>query len=168
MIDSSAINTRLADAQGSTWRENKLGLVFSSTDLRTRRDGVTHDIQRKEYVSYVGSIEQFKVYLLECAVRNSYGRYEQTIIVSHGAAWIRTMGEELFPDALQILDFYHLAENIYSFGKYLFAGDQPRYTAWSEELIALARKSTVAEITQRMEQYKGNTLPLGRSICTPY
>jgi hypothetical protein len=39
------------------------------------------------------------------------------------------MGEELFPDALQILDFYHLAENIYSFGKYLFPGDQPGYTA---------------------------------------
>jgi hypothetical protein len=71
------------------------------------------------------------------------------------------MGEELFPDALQILDFYHLAENIYNFGKYLFAGDQPRYTAWAEELIALARKSDSAEITRRLEQYKGNTLPAG-------
>jgi hypothetical protein len=99
MIDGSAINTRIKDAKGSTWRENKLGLVFNSTDLRTRRDGVTHDIQRKEYVSYVGSVEQFKDYLLECAVRNGYGRYEQTIIVSDGAAWIRAMGEELFPDA---------------------------------------------------------------------
>jgi hypothetical protein len=83
----------------STWRENKLGLVFSSTDLRTRRDGVTHDIERKEYVSYIGSVEQFKEYLLECAVRNGYGRYEQTIIVSDGAAWIRAMGEELFPES---------------------------------------------------------------------
>jgi hypothetical protein len=44
-----------------------------------RRDGVTHDIQRKEYVSYVGSVDQFKDYLLESAVRNGYGRYEQTI-----------------------------------------------------------------------------------------
>jgi hypothetical protein len=61
----------------------------------------------------------------------------------------------------QILDFYHLAENIYSFGKYLFPGDQPRYTAWAEELIALARKSDGAEITRRLEQYKGNTLPAG-------
>jgi hypothetical protein len=99
MIDGSAINTRIKDEQGSAWRENKLGLVFSSADLRTRRDGVTHDIERKEYVSYVGSVDQFKEYLLERAVRNGYGRYEQTIIVSDGAAWIRAMGEELFPDA---------------------------------------------------------------------
>jgi hypothetical protein len=30
------------------------------------------------------------------------------------------MGEERFPDALRILDFYHPAENIYSFGKSIF------------------------------------------------
>jgi hypothetical protein len=47
------------------------------------------------------------------------------------------MGEEIFPDALQILDFYHLAENIYSFGKYLFPGDPKQYTPWAEELIEL-------------------------------
>jgi hypothetical protein len=128
MADGAAINTRLKDEQGSSWRENKLGLVFSSTGLRKRNDGVTHDILKKEYIPYVGSVEQFKGYLLECAVRNGYGRYEQTILLSDGAGWIRNMGEELFPDALQILDFYHLAENIYSFGKYLFQGDSKQYT----------------------------------------
>jgi hypothetical protein len=120
MVVGAAVNTQLKDCQGSTWRENKLGLVFSSAGLRTRKDEVTHDILKEEYIPYIGSVEQFKGYLLECAVRNGYGRYEQTILLSGGAGWIRNMGEELFPDALQILDFYHLAENIYSFGKYLF------------------------------------------------
>jgi hypothetical protein len=166
MIDGSAINTRIKDEKGSSWRENKLGLVFSSTDLRKRKDGVTHDIQRKEYVSYVGSVEEFKAYLFECAVRNGYGRYGKTIIVSDGAAWIRAMGEELFPDALQILDFYHLAENIYSFGKYLFPGEAQRYTPWAEELIALLRDSRWQEVQGRLEQYKGATLPAG--VVNPY
>jgi hypothetical protein len=57
MVDGAAINTRLKDCQGSSWRENKLGLVFSSADLRTRKDGVTHDILKKEYIPYVGSVE---------------------------------------------------------------------------------------------------------------
>jgi hypothetical protein len=47
MVDGAAINTRKQDENGSSWRENKLGLVFSSADLRTRKDEVTHDIQRK-------------------------------------------------------------------------------------------------------------------------
>ncbi|MDR0637094.1 MAG: hypothetical protein LBF87_08450 [Treponema sp.] len=100
ILAGAAIHTRKKDENGSSWRENKLGLVFSSTDLWTRKDGVTHDILRKEYVPYIGSADRFKEPLFECAVRNRYGRYEQTIIVSDGAAWIRNMGEEVFPDAL--------------------------------------------------------------------
>jgi hypothetical protein len=141
MLDGAAIHTRKKDENGSSWRENKLGLVFRSADLRTRKDGVTHAILRKEYVPYIGSVDRFKEPLFECAVRNGYGRYEQTIIVSDGAAWIRNMGEEVFPDALQILDLYHLAENSYSFGKYLFQGDEKRCTLWAEELIELLRNS---------------------------
>jgi hypothetical protein len=114
----------------------------------------------------LGSVEQFKGYLLECAVRNGYGRYEQTILVSDGAGWIRNMGEELFPDALQILDFYHLAENIYSFGKYLFPGDPKQYTPWAEELIELLRNSRGEEVLRRLEGYKGKTLPAG--VVNPY
>jgi hypothetical protein len=60
MADGAAVNTRLKDEQGSSWRENKLALVFSSTDLRTRKDGVTHDILKKEYMPFLGSAEQFK------------------------------------------------------------------------------------------------------------
>jgi hypothetical protein len=166
MIDGAAINTRKKDENGSSWRENKLGLVFSSADLRTRRDGLTHDILRKEYVPYLGSVDRFKEHLFECAVRNGYGRYEQTIIASGGAAWIRTMGEELFPDALQILDFYHLAENIYSFGKHLFPGDEKHYTPWAEELIVLLRNSRPEEVMRRLERYKGKAFPAG--VVNPY
>jgi len=166
MVDGAAINTRKKDEKGSTWRENKLALVFSSTDLRTRRDGITQDILRKEYMPCLGSVEEFKHYLFECAVRNGYGRYEQTIIVSDGAAWIRNMGEELFPDALQILDFYHLAENIYGFGKYLFQGDEKRYTPWAEALIGLLRNSRSEEVLHQLEPYQGKTLPPG--VVNPF
>jgi hypothetical protein len=166
MVDGAAINTRLKDCQGSSWRENKLALVFSSTDLRKRKDGITHDILKKEYMPCLGSVEQFKGYLMECAVRNGYGRYEQTILVSDGASWIRNMREELFPDALQLLDFYHLAENIYSFGKYLFQGDVKQYTPWAGGLIGLLRNSRREEVQKRMEPYKEKTFPGG--VVNPY
>jgi hypothetical protein len=32
--DGAALNTRLKDETGSTWRENKLGEVFTSKDIR--------------------------------------------------------------------------------------------------------------------------------------
>jgi hypothetical protein len=166
MVDGAAINTRKKDGEGSTWRENKLGVVFSSEDLRTRKDGKTRDILKKEYVSYIGTVEEFKKHLFECALRNGYGRYQTTVMISDGAAWIRNMGEELFPDAVQILDFYHLAENIYSFAKHLHGEDPARYKPWAEELIGLAREGKSVELLRKLEPYQGRKLPAG--VVNPY
>jgi hypothetical protein len=59
------------------------------------------------------------------------------------------------------LDFYYLAENIYSFGKYVYQGDVMRYTPWVEELIELLRNSRWEEALRRLEVYKGKTFPAG-------
>ena len=115
-MDGAALNTRTKDKEGSTWRENKLGLVFSSKNILTRinkKGEKTSQIMKKEYTSYIGSVDEFKKYLFACAVRNGYGQYKTTIILSDGATWIRNMCEELFPDAIQILDLFHLCENTY-------------------------------------------------------
>jgi hypothetical protein len=46
--------------------------------------------------------------MFSLAVRNGYGKYKETVLIGDGATWIRSMKEELFPDAQQILDFSHL------------------------------------------------------------
>lgn len=45
------------------------------------------------------------------------------------------MKEELFrPDALQILDFFHLSENVYSYAKAKYNMDESRYVPWVERV----------------------------------
>ena len=62
--DGAALNTRHQNEQGSSWRENKLGIVFSTQDIkyyRNARTGVRqHRIERREYVAFIGGVEQFK------------------------------------------------------------------------------------------------------------
>ncbi|MDR2094065.1 MAG: hypothetical protein LBP76_00920 [Treponema sp.] len=167
MMDGTFITTRERDESGSSWQENKLGLIFNSNDLHRRRvkgagEGETHcDITKQEYVSYLGSAEEFKKHLYDCALRNGYGQFRTTVIVSDGATWIRNIAEELFPDAEQILDLFHLKENIYRFGKYLFGDDGAGYTGWAETLIGLAEDSRTEELLGRVEQYQGKRMPAG-------
>ena len=74
--DGASINTRYKDNDGSTWRENKLGVVFSSDNIyswHSKRGELQHQIQKKEYVSYIGSVEEFQKHLLACALRNVMG-----------------------------------------------------------------------------------------------
>lgn len=136
-FDGAALNTRIRDADGSTWRENKLGIVFSSDKIYywKDRDGKQHhQVREREYISYIGSVSEFKKHCLACALRNGYGKYRQTVILSDGAPWIANMALEVFPDAQHILDLFHLKENVYDFAKAKFRQDASAYVPWSERI----------------------------------
>jgi hypothetical protein len=100
--DGAALNTRFKNEEGSTWRENKLGEVFSSKDIyfwNDKKGRRQHRIMKREYISFVGAASEFKKHLLACALRGGYGCFKKAVILSDGATWIRNMAEEMFPDA---------------------------------------------------------------------
>jgi hypothetical protein len=151
--DGAALNTRQKDETGSTWRENKLGEVFSSDYIRwwTDKHGKPqHTITRKEYVSYIGPAEEFKKHLLACAVRNGYGSYKETVLLSDGATWIRNVKEELFPDAQQILDFYHLCENVNDYAKSIFNMNESRYRPWADQICASLKAGGYKDVLREL------------------
>jgi hypothetical protein len=157
--DGAALNTRQKDESGSTWRENKLGEVFSSDGIRwwTDKHGkLQHTLTRKEYVSYIGSAEEFKKHLFACAVRNGYGRYKETVLLSDGATWIRNVKEELFPEAQQILDFFHLCENVNDYAKSIFNMDEARYRPWAEQVCASLKAGKYRDVLQELGKPAGN------------
>jgi hypothetical protein len=165
--DGAALNTRYKDESGSTWRENKLGMIFSSDNIRYWHDKhgeKQHKITKREYVSYIGSVVEFRKYLFACAIRNGYGAYKQTVILGDGAAWIRNMKEELFPDAQQILDYYHLCENVYTFAKQVFKMDESKYKPWAErickELKVSHSNEVIAEIKLLSKKKVGGKSPI--------
>ncbi len=134
--DGSAINTRHTSTEGTSWRENKLAIIFSSKDVTShieKNGKIKHTIHNRDYVTYLGDVEGFKRLLFTHAVSYGYGRYEETVVVSDGSAWIDNMGEELFPDAQRILDLYHLKENVYSYAKEKFRYVEEQYRPWAEK-----------------------------------
>jgi len=165
MTDGAAVNTRIEDENGSTWRENKTVMVFTDKDMIKRKDG-GHIIVKKEYMAYIGRSEDFKKYVLDTAVRGGYGNVKAVVVIADGAAWIRNMCEEIFPDAVQILDYYHLKENIYSYAKYKFNNDSARYTAWAE---AAADKIWAGLVDELLENLPSNEkLPAGTTNLKTY
>ena len=158
--DGAALNTRLKDEHGSSWRENKLGEVFTSKDIRYWTDhkgNRQHQILRKEYISCVGSAAEFKKHLLACALRNGYGQFKETVVLSDGATWIRHMVEELFPDAQQILDYFHLCENVYTFAKALFNMDESKYIPWAKNMCSHLKAGKHNLVLRELESLKDKT-----------
>lgn len=155
--DGAALNTRERDEKGSSWRENKLGVVFSSDNIYawTNHKGERQrQINKREYVAYVGGVAEFKKHLLSCALKNGYGKYGKTVLISDGATWIRNMRDELFPDAQQILDYYHLCENVNTYAKHLFGAEPSQYGGWADEICALLKEGKWAEVLEDLKKRK--------------
>lgn len=163
-VDGASLNTRHKDENGSSWRENKLGVVFSSDNLRTYKNkkGVDeHSIEKREYTTLVGTVEDFEKYLFACAIRNGYGEYQKTILLSDGTAWIHNMAEKLFPDAIQIIDLYHLCENTYSVAKAIFKGEEALYRPWAEDIVKKIKNGEIEKIKEELQMLKKRKLPVG-------
>ncbi|MDR0697119.1 MAG: hypothetical protein LBF68_06300 [Christensenellaceae bacterium] len=164
--DGAMVNTRQTETidkdKKSGWHENKLALVYTSGNVSIRsrvlingKYEYKHKINKKEYTSYIGDVSLFKKLVLSSALRNGYGQYKHTVLISDGATWIRNMKEELFPDAQQILDFYHLSEKIWDFSKLFFNKNETKYVPWSHEICDKLRDSDtnyVLKEIKHMEQ----------------
>lgn len=165
--DGAALNTRTKDENESTWRENKLGVVYSTDNIHfwnNRQGERMHKICKREYVSYIGSVNEFKKLLYSTALRNGYGAYKTTVFISDGAAWIKNMAEELFPDAQHILDYYHLCENVYDYAKAIYDYDEGKYRPWSERILGLLRNSQWIEALELIK-LTANIAAKKRTVC---
>lgn len=102
--------------KGTDWKELKLGVIFIRNKLGK--------IIQREYISYYGEAETFKKFLFLLAVKMGYFEMERTVILADGAHWIWNISKELFPDAIQILDYYHLKENVYEYFKEAYKNNE--------------------------------------------
>ncbi len=156
--DGAAVNTRIEDKDGSTWKENKLGIFFSEDDMYKRKDK-SNVILHKEYVSYIGNVEIFKILIFAKAVELKYWEYKKIIFISDGATWLRNMINELFPEAIQILDKFHLIENIYEYGKIVFNDDNKKVEKFKDKIIGYCYSREYNLIVKELKKYKDIQLP---------
>jgi hypothetical protein len=107
----SADGTMVNDRGSGTHMEVKLGLVFTGSE-RTGRD--RRRLLDRHLVGATGSWTTFaERFTAACAAMGVY-EAERILFVSDGAAAIRWIRERSFPDAIELLDWYHLVENLRS------------------------------------------------------
>ncbi len=99
--------------------EAKIGCIFTQTDLdchgQPLRDEDGSPLRDPESTSYVGTYQgcrQIAVLLHQEAHRRGLERAKRVVFIGDGAAWVWENARQTFPDAIQILDFYHASEHV--------------------------------------------------------
>lgn len=102
-------------------REVKLGCVFTShvTDEHGRP---LRDPDTTSYVASFEPAEAFGTQMLQEARLRGYANCQRAAILGDGAPWIWNLAQINFPQARQILDFYHACEHLSDLAEALFPG----------------------------------------------
>jgi hypothetical protein len=147
-IDGAMLPTRQIGVKGTVFKENKLGMVFSDdkfyywTDKQGKRH---HRIKEREYISLIGDAKTFTILMFYLVVKNGYGTYKTTVLISDGATWIRNLKDYIFPEAQQILDFYHLREHTTNYFKEVYNFNEDKYQKISDLVCDLFKSSQTSE-----------------------
>lgn len=139
MVDGSMIFTR-----DEGWKEVKLGRVFLSSKiipLTQKRSEIIESV----YVSHMGSVHDFFPKL-----ERHLMTYSNKVIIGDGASWIWNWAEDNYPNAVQILDFYHAKEKLVLFSNQQFKNDEKRKT-WLSEQTERLKENQVEQVISELK-----------------
>jgi hypothetical protein len=144
----------------NNWKEIKLGLVVKGNKV-TNINMDNMQISEREYVSYLGNKDEFKKLLYTSALKAGYNNGTKVICIGDGAQWIRNMFEELFPNCITILDYYHFEENVGKYAKYVFKNDEVAAKKWINNIIELSFNNKSEDIVKEIKkiEYKNEDKP---------
>jgi hypothetical protein len=99
-------------------REVKVGCVF--TDSSCVEGVPSRDPESSTYLANFKTAQSFGSDLLAEARHRGLAHARQKVVLGDGAQWIWEMARVNFPDAHQILDYYHAAEHLVELHRLLF------------------------------------------------
>lgn len=105
-----ADGTMILTEQG--YREVKVGRTFRSSDCKEKaHSGDRGQVQRSDYVAHLGDSRSF-IQRMTPRLAPYKKQEQQLIFLTDGAKWIDQWIERDFPQAVRILDFYHVLEHL--------------------------------------------------------
>lgn len=115
----------------SEWREWKTGVYFP-LEQSVRTTGDRGMITGKVVMGWQGDPVEFGSRLNWEAVRAGLGRTREQLVVGDGAAWIWNLAGARWPQAEEVLDFYHASQHLWELGKALEGENEEKIRAWVE------------------------------------
>lgn len=111
------------------WREWRTGVYFPLEHC-VRTQGERGIITDKRVIGWQGDPVEFGVRLHWEAMRAGLGRAQEQLVIGDGAAWIWKLAQDRWPEAKQLLDFYHASQHLWEVAKALEGEDEPKVRAW--------------------------------------
>jgi len=110
------------------WREIRVGRVRAL-------DGAPHPIMQRSFARFL-PVEEFGQQLTLEAYRAGYAQAERRVFLGDGAHWLWELAALRFPEAIPILDWYHLKEHVHDAAREVFGEGTDEAKSWAKDRLA--------------------------------
>jgi hypothetical protein len=142
-------------------REVKLAVCFTQTELDDEGHPV-RDPGSSSYVATLQAVEHFGDLVEVEARRRGSDHAGCVVILGDGSPWIWNLVANHFPQATQILDFYHAREHLYDLAKLVAPILDKRYHPWLADRLAQLDAGDIKGLCEASRQLK---LPMPTAIA---
>lgn len=134
-VDGTGVPTR----SGNT-SEAKVGIIFKE-ESKWKTGKKRNQIVEKKYVATLEDVNGFIPLLFKSYIDITGGSDNYIVgCLGDGAAWIWKRFSDIFPNRIEILDFYHVSEYIWDVSKSNF-NNQIEVKKWAESQLMLIKES---------------------------
>lgn len=131
------------------WKEVKVGRMFTSGSC-IDPNGKLSWIRHSQYVAHLGNSKDFTKQM--DTLIESYGRLgKRLVFIADGGTWIKNWIEDAFPEALSILDYYHVCEHLHEFARTIFS-DEAALKKWTDKQKELLLQSKVTKVISNIKK----------------
>jgi hypothetical protein len=125
-VDGGRVQTRAPQGQLQPWRELKIGAWFQARGEPPKKPDGEWTIQAHDitYYSDIQPAEEFGNLLWATGFERGAEQAQELIILGDGARWIWDLVDLHFPDAVQIVDWFHASEYLAPVAKSAFKNKQ--------------------------------------------
>ena len=117
------------------WKEVKLGAVYDLV-TRLRRGAAVRVAGATTYTATLAGAQDFGRQVLATAQRRGLGWAHQVAVLGDGAKWIWKLATRRFPQAVQIVDWYHAREHLWALAQLLYGEGTAAAWTWLETLAS--------------------------------
>lgn len=106
--DGACINTK------EDWKEVKSGAVYEIETIKNKDGEDVIKAKNKSYVSRIENSHDFGKRLYIEARRRNVSFANKVVMIGDGARWIWEMSGKYYPNAIEVVDWYHATEHLWS------------------------------------------------------
>jgi len=151
-MDGTMVHT---EAEG--WRELKLGACYTTRTVvpRKRPDKLEVRAEQLSFVADISAPQPFGQLLWLEACRRGVLEAREVVAIGDGAHWIWNLVEEHFPEALQIVDWYHATEYLYAAAQAIYGAESEVGKQWAKARLDELWAGKVETVVTCLKSYAG-------------